>query len=66
MSDQGFNLQLTIVQSYRDWNKVLPSSMAWSLNKVMFVCGVYVLDVWWMVKVNVSYDLITIRMELAC
>ncbi len=44
MSDQGFKSQLTILQSYRDWNKVSPSSLAWSLNKVVFVGGVYVLD----------------------
>ncbi len=43
VSDWGFKSQLTILQSYRDWNKVLPSSMVWSLNKVVFVCGMYVL-----------------------
>ena len=33
VSDQCFKSQLTILQSYHDWS----NSMAWSLNKVVFV-----------------------------
>ena len=40
-----FKVAVDIFRSYRDWNKVLPSSMPWSQTKVVFVGAyVYVLD----------------------